>query len=321
VRLVAIAALLLAAVLLPACGSGDGGAKREATVVLALDFTPNAAHAPIYEAVRRGFDRQRGVRIQIRAPGSAPDSLKLLAAGRADLGVLDIQDLALARARGADLVGVAALVQRPLGAIIALPSISRPRDLEGHRVGVSGLPSDPAFLRAIVEGDGGDFESLDLLTIGFAAVPNLIQKKVDAVPAFWNAEGVTLRRRGVPVKIFRVEDYGAPRYPEVVLVTSRRTLERRREAIVATLRAIGEGTRSTLADPEPVVRRIAEAGSTDAGLVRAQLAAIRPALSPPLKLDRAVLLKWAAWDERFHILPRRPDVDRTFVFGLADGGG
>jgi NitT/TauT family transport system substrate-binding protein/putative hydroxymethylpyrimidine transport system substrate-binding protein len=311
-----LAALVLAALALAACGSG-GGEDSDETVVVALDFTPNAAHAPIYEAVRRGFDRERGVRIQIRAPGSAPDSLKLLAAGRADLGVLDIQDLALARARGADLVGVAALVQRPLGAIIALPSIRRPRDLEGRRVGVSGLPSDPAFLRAIVEGDGGDFDSLDLLTIGFAAVPNLIQKKVDAVPAFWNAEGVTLRRRGVPVRIFRVEDYGAPPYPEVVLVTSRRTLERRREAVLSTLRAIGAGTRSTLADPEPVIRRIAEAGSTDVGLVRAQLAAIRPALSPPLTLDRAVLLKWAAWDERHHILPRRPDVDSTFVFGLS----
>src|SRR3954462_2656544 len=215
------------AALIGGCGSGDGG-KPDATVVVALDFTPNAAHAPIYEAVRRGFDLNRGVQIQIRSPGSAPDSLKLLAAGKADLGVLDIQDLALARERGADLVGVAALVQRPLGAIIAQPDIGRPRDLAGHRVGVSGLPSDPAFLRAIVESDGGDFGKLDLLTIGFAAVPNLIQKKVDAVPAFWNAEGVTLRRRGVPDKIFKVDDYGAPRYPEVVLVTSRKTLGRPR---------------------------------------------------------------------------------------------
>ena len=287
---------------------------------VALDFTPNAAHAPIYEAVRRGFDTQRGVRIRIRAPGSAPDSLKLLSAGRVDLGVLDIQDLALARERGADLVGVAALVQRPLGAIIARREISRPRDLAGHRVGVSGLPSDPAFLRAIVESDGGDFGSLRLITIGFNAVPNLIEKKVDAVPAFWNAEGVTLQQRGVPIRIFRVDDYGAPPYPEVVLVTSRKTLQSRRAAVIATLRAIGAGVQSTLADPEPVARRIADAGSADIALVRAQLAAVRPAFTPPLTLDRAVLRKWAAWDARFHIVPRRPDVDRMFEFGLMGGG-
>jgi putative hydroxymethylpyrimidine transport system substrate-binding protein len=323
VRLVssAAAAVLVLAALLVGCGGSSSGASGDATVVVALDFTPNAAHAPIYEAVRGGFDRRHGVRIQIRSPGSAPDSLKLLAAGKSDLGVLDIQDLALARERGADLVGVAALVQRPLGAIIAQPDVDRPRDLAGRRVGVSGLPSDPAFLRAIVEGDGGDFDSLDLLTIGFDAVPNLIQKKVAAVPAFWNAEGVTLRRRGVPVHVFRVEDYGAPRYPEVVLVTSRETLERRRAAVLSTLRAIADGTRATLADPGPVIERIARAGASDPGLVRAQLAAIRPALTPPLVLDRAVLEKWATWDARHHLLPRRPDVGKTFVFGLAGEQG
>jgi NitT/TauT family transport system substrate-binding protein/putative hydroxymethylpyrimidine transport system substrate-binding protein len=106
----------------------------------------------------------------------------------------------------------------------------------------------------------------------------------------------------------------------VVLVTSRKTLARRRDAILATLRAIGAGARSTLADPEPVVRRIADAGGADPGLVRAQLRAIRSALSPTLRLDRPVLLRWAAWDARHHLLPRRPDVDSTFVFGLPLGG-
>jgi ABC-type nitrate/sulfonate/bicarbonate transport system substrate-binding protein len=92
---------------------------------------------------------------------------------------------------------VAALVQRPLAAIITQPDTRRPRELEGRTVGVSGLRSDPAVLRAVVEGDGGDYEEVRQVTIGFAAVPNLIQKKIDAVPAFWNAEGVILRQRGV----------------------------------------------------------------------------------------------------------------------------
>jgi len=125
----------------------------------------------------------------------------------------------------------------------------------------------------------------------------------------------------VPVRIFKADDYGAPRYPEVVLVTSRRTLARRHDAILGTLRAIGAGTRSTLANPGPVVQRIADAGSTDPGLVRAQLAAIRPALTPPLVLNRAVLEKWATWDAQHHLLPHRPDVGSTFDFGLLRGRG
>jgi putative hydroxymethylpyrimidine transport system substrate-binding protein len=322
-----LAATLAAAVLtLAACGGGGGdedgattAARRPARpATLALDFTPNAVHAPIYAAVREGFDRRHGVRIHIREPGSSPNSLALLTSGRVDVGILDIHDLALARQRGVDVVGVAALVQKPLAALIAQPGIARPRDLAGRTVGVSGLPSDPAFVRAVVQGDGGDPSRVKQVTIGFQAVSSILSKRVDAVPAFWNAEGVALRERGVRTREFRVERYGAPPYPEVILVTARRTLERRRAVVAGVVAAIGDGIRSVLARPDPAARQIARAaGQADLGLVRAQLRALRPAIVPPLRLDRAVLERWAAFDARFGIVRRRPDVDRAFAFGVA----
>ena len=48
-----------------------------------------------------------------------PTHRERLAAGRADMAVVDIHDLGLARAAGRDVVGVGALVQRPLAAVIA----------------------------------------------------------------------------------------------------------------------------------------------------------------------------------------------------------
>jgi putative hydroxymethylpyrimidine transport system substrate-binding protein len=315
---VAAALLLTLAPLAGGCGGDSDSDEQLRSAVVGLDFTPNAVHAPIYMAVRNGYDRKHGVRLRIRPPGSSPDSLKLLASGRADVAVLDIHDLGLARERGADVVAVAALVQRPLAAIIAQPDIHRPRELEGRTVGVSGLPSDPAVLRAVVEGDDGDYDKVRQLTIGFAAVPNLIQRKIDAVPAFWNAEGVVLRQRGVPTREFRVDDYGAPPYPEVVLFTTRATLQKRRRMVEGVVRALRDGTESVLADPEPAIREIARAGGADEELVRAQLKAVVPILRPPLKLNRRVLERWADFDERFGILRRRPDVRRAFAFDLAE---
>jgi putative hydroxymethylpyrimidine transport system substrate-binding protein len=70
------------------------------------------------------------------------------------------------------------------------------------------------------------------------------------VPAFWNAEGVALRHRGLAVREFRVEDYGAPPYPEVILMAARRTLEQHRGRLRRTLTAIERGLRDTLADPD-----------------------------------------------------------------------
>src|SRR5437867_967542 len=122
---------LLGALIALACGcGGSSGGNGTPVVRLALDFTPNAAHAPIYAAVRTGADRRHGVRLRIIQPGAGtPDSLKLVASGRADVGVLDIHDLGLAAERGADVVGIGALVQRPLAAVIARGQVKRPRDL------------------------------------------------------------------------------------------------------------------------------------------------------------------------------------------------
>ena len=101
----------IAAALLAGCGDDP---PAPAPVSVALDFTPNAVHAPIYEAIDEGLDREQDVRLRIIAPGSSPDSLKSVLTGRADIGVLDIHDLGLALTRGRDLVAVGALVQRPL---------------------------------------------------------------------------------------------------------------------------------------------------------------------------------------------------------------
>lgn len=312
-------ALVLAALALLVCGCGEKTEPlgQPSAIRLALDFTPNAAHAPVYAAIRTGADRRRGVRLKVLPPGSGtPDSLKLVASGRADVGILDIHDLGLAAAKGADVVGIGALVQKPLAAVIARGKVRRPRDLAGKRVGVTGLPSDVAVLRAVVQGDKGRFSKVRQVTIGFSAVPQMVAGKVDAVTAFWNAEGVVLKERGVPTRDFRVERYGAPAYPEVVLFAKRETVARKRAQLVALLRAVSDGVRAVHADSKAAITEIARLSSADESLVAAQMRAVDPLFDPPVRLDRAVLERWAAWDAKFGILPRRPRVDRLFDLDL-----
>jgi putative hydroxymethylpyrimidine transport system substrate-binding protein len=294
--------LLAGLLLIAGCGGEDAPAGAERGT-LALDFQPNAVHAGVYAAEN----------LRIRVPSASTDSLKLLAAGRADMSVVDIHDLGLARQEGADVVGVGALVQRPLAAVIARAgTVRRPRDLEGRRVGVTGLPSDEAVLRAVVENDGGDFERVDSISVGFSAVPSLVSRRVDAVVSFWNAEGVALRERGVRTREFRVDEFGAPRYPELVLAVTRETLDGRTELVDAMLDEIASGTRAALGDRDAIVTELARAGGSDETLMRAQLEAVAPALEPPVRLDREALEGWARFDAEFGILRDAPDLDRAF---------
>ncbi len=315
------AALLAIVAVLAVAGCGDEGkgGEKPQPVTVALDFTPNAAHVGLYAARMAGRDTGEGVRLRIRNPSSSSDSLKLLATGRADIAVADIHDLGLARERGSDLVGVGALVQRPLASVIAGPGVKRPRALEGKRVGVTGVPSDDAVLRAVVEGDGGNPKRVKKITIGFNAVAALVAKKVAAATAFWNVEGVELRLHGVKTREFRVDEFGAPRYPELVLVVKRETLDHDRAKLVDALSAIGDGVRAAEKDPGPALAEVARASAERPATVRAQFDAVRPALDPPVRLSRTALEGWATFDVKFGILKERPDVSRAFDLTVAAG--
>lgn len=318
-----MSALGIAALAVASCGpDGSGEDRPDRPAALILDFTPNAVHAGIYLALDREFDGAEGVELAVDAPSSSTDSIRLLLSGRAQMAILDIHDLALARAKGRDVVGVMALVQRPLASILAQPGIRRPRDLEGRRVGVTGLPSDDAVLRSIVEGDGGDPGAVRTVTIGFEAVPALLSRRIDGATAFWNAEGVAIRSRRPQIKEFRVDDYGAPPYPELVLCVTRETLRDDPAIVRATVRALRRGYREALLDPESAVSALGGANrGRDRAAVERELSAVGGAFTAAPGgfgvLDRDRLRAWAAWEQRLGIVDRAPDVDRAFDFSFA----
>ena len=312
-----IHALALVAVLaLTGCGASGDGAPNQAATLL-LDFQPNAVHTGIYTAVDRGYDDALGVNLRIRAPSDSTDAVKLLVSGRTDLAILDIHDLAIARERGRDLVGVMAIVQVPLAAILAQPDVRTPRDLEGRRVGVTGLPSDDAVLRSIVAGAGGDPAKVRATTIGFTAVPSLLTGRVSGATGFWNAEGVALRARRPNLREFRVDDYGAPAYPELVLTVTRATLRDEPDVVGAAVKAIARGYSEVLSDPESAVSTLVDAASgLDRASVTRELDAVSPAFTAGAhtfgELDPSRLRAWARWELRFGIVKRLPDVARAF---------
>jgi NitT/TauT family transport system substrate-binding protein/putative hydroxymethylpyrimidine transport system substrate-binding protein len=312
------AVALLAAALLLAGVAGCGGSGAEpgvpkgATVV--LDFTPNAVHSGIYAAKAEGFYEDAGIDLHIQAPGESTDAPKLLAAGRTDFAILDITDLGIADEKGLELVGLMPIVQRPLAAVLARRDgpVKRPRDLDGHSVGVTGLPSDTAVVRSEVAGDGGDPSGVDEVTIGFNAVAFLAAGKVDASTGFWNAEAVEAERSGIPLRVFKVDEYGAPHYPELILTTTRKELEDEPTLVEDMVAATRRGYDFAVSEPQAALGDLLAANpSLNRADQAAQLKVLLPALKP-LPFDEAVLKEWSAWASSHELLPEPADVAKTF---------
>ena len=307
--LVAILSLLL----FGACGDESDDRTAPRPVALALDFQPNAAHASIYAAVREDLDARHDVALRVRVPGASTDSLKLLAAGRAQFSIVDIHDLGLARERGADVVGVGALVQRPLAAVIARAGIGRPRELEGSRVGVTGLPSDDAVLRAVVEHDGGRMARV-------RRHHDRLLGRAEPDRRAGGRGGLVLERRGRGTtgrgacpRTSSASTATAPRAtPSWCWPRPRVRCAPSRNSCATWWQRSPTAHAAALADRQATVADVARAAGADEELIRAELTAIAPALSPPLRLDRAALRSWAAFDARFGILRRAPDVERAF---------
>jgi len=312
----AMLAVVLLAAFLAGCGSsGNPLPYEDATLV--LDFTPNAVHAGIYSALARRFDQAEGVALHVVAPSASTDSVKLLETGKANFAILDIHDLAIARERGEDIVGIMAIVERPLASVIARPSVRSPRALAGMTAGVTGVPSDSAVLHSIVSGSGGDAAAVKQVTIGFNAVPALLSGRVAAATAFWNDEGVTLQRRRPGFHVFRVDDYGAPAYPELILCATRASLKADPNLAHAVVRSLVRGYGVTLNDPEGSESDLeSRVPGLDPTLVAAELGAVSPAFEAPDghvgELVAPTLRAWAAWEARFGIVKRPPDVLTMF---------
>ena len=213
-------------------------------LTLWLDWYPTTDHAGIYVALAKGFYAREGLDVSARIPSGAADATQLLAHGTGDIGISYEPTVLLARARGIPIVATAAIVQRPLNAVLSLAGsgIVRPRQLEGRTVGLAGDPSDYTDLQAVVSHDGGDYAKVRKVVVNYALLQGLLAKKVDAIiGAYWSWEALQADQGGHPVNVMRLDRFGVPTYDELVFVTGRGQLAREPSTLRAFLRATFKG--------------------------------------------------------------------------------
>jgi len=331
-----LAALLAAALLLSACGEREDpppAAAGNATerIDLVLDYFPNADHAGIYAAEASGAFEDARLQVTPRAPSDPSAPLRLLEAGRADLVVSYQPEVLLARDRGAKVVAIGALVQKPLTSIISIGDrpVRRAEDLAGKRVGTAGIPYQDAYLKAILAEAGVDEGDVRRVDVGFNLTPAMLSGRVDAtLGSFWNYEGVELQRRGRRPQILRVEKLGVPTYNELVIVAREQDARDRGPVLRRFLQALQRGHQALRRDPGPGIDALLEANrNLDRGLQEASVRATLPVFFPEDRdrpfgwMESGEWQAYGAWMAENGLLRRREDPRRALTTEFLPGEG
>ena len=239
----------------------------ETAVHLKLDRKIDGPAAPFFIAIDRGYFKAEGLDVTIDAAAATDpqDAIKLLAAGRYDLAVSDINQLIKLRDQAAIGAKAAFIVfDKPCAAIIARRSrgIAAPGDLAGRILGAPA--SEPASTRwpIFAKLNGIDTDKVTVENVGLPVRdPMLASGEVDAVTGCAFTSYIDLKERGVPkddLAVWQMADYGVELYGDAIIASEGFAAEKP-DAVRGFLRAYVKALKETVRDPagaiEAVLRR------------------------------------------------------------------
>jgi len=219
---------------------------------VSLDYFANPNHIPLYVALERGYFDDEGIEVDIFVPANPSDPVKLAAAQAVEIALTPQINYLIARSEGLPLTAIGALIDRPLGGLLALRDhgIEALEDLAGKRIGYALAPLEPILWETVFDCAGIDPSGFELINVGFNTVTALITGNVEAIGAFRNYEVLQLEELGYEPVFFPQEDYCVPATYEILLVSHPAFISERCEEAAAFIRALVRAIDWTIANPE-----------------------------------------------------------------------
>ena len=238
--------MCLSVLLLSACNNKSAvDNKKLEEINVVLDWYPNAVHSFIYDAIKKGYYEQEGLKVNIVFPSNTNDAISLTSAGKAQIGIYYPHDVIQVRAQqDVPVKIIGSIVQSPLNIVMSLAekNIKSPKDFEGKTIGYAGTALSEAMIKSMMKNESVNEDTVKFLDVGFDLMSSMTTKKVDAtIGCLVNHEVPQLEEEGFKVNYFTVDKYGVPTYPELVFVTSDNLIKEKKELISKFLRASKKG--------------------------------------------------------------------------------
>ena len=306
--------LLTAALVLGLILSGPARAADHLTLL--LDWFVNPDHGPILVADKLGYFKAAGLEVDIVAPSDPNDPPKLVAAGKADIGVSYQPQLHIQVDQGLPLVRIGTLVATPLNSLLVLADgpIHKIEDLKGKKVGFSVGGFEDTLLQAMLARHGLALDAVELVNVNFALAPALLSGQVDGViGAYRNFEMNQLALEGKPGRAFYPEEEGVPAYDELIFIANRAKLDDPR--LGRFLDAVERGVQYLVNHPDESFKLFVEGRPEldDALNRRAWTDTVARFALRPAALDHARYARFAAFLAQQGLIKPPPPVDSYAV--------
>jgi ABC-type nitrate/sulfonate/bicarbonate transport system substrate-binding protein len=222
------------------------------TVTTQLLWIKNVESAGLWIADANGYFRDAGITANVLAGGPGLASAEaLVAAGRADVGIDQIDRIVDAIAAGADLVVIGAIFQQSPAGLLSLPAhpVRTARDIVGKRIGLQ--QGARVYIDGILTLNHLPRDFTEVV-VGFDPQP-LVEGACDAYLCFVTNQPLILTQHGVAHVVVTFEQLGLASYGECLFCT-REYLRSHRSTLVRYLGALARGWTENARDPVPAAR-------------------------------------------------------------------
>jgi NitT/TauT family transport system substrate-binding protein len=224
-------------------------------IIFGSNWYAQSEHGGYYQALAEGIYKRYNLDVEIKMGGPQVNVLQLLLAGKYDLAMGDDLQTLKAVEQNLPLVTIATTFQRSPTVLIAHPGPKKLEDLKGHTLFI-GQASETTFWPWLKAKYG--FTEAQKKPYTFSVQPFLVDKN-SATQGYLASEPFTIQRQtGTAPTVFLLGDYGYPPYAQTI-VTTRKALAEKKDAMKRFLQASAEGWKSYLKNPAPANALIRQA--------------------------------------------------------------
>lgn len=188
-----------------------------------LDWYPNPDHAPLVIAQQKGYFKEQGLDVTLVGPADPNDPPKLVAAGKADIGITYEPQFMEQVDQGLPLIRIGTLIDKPLNCLVVMndSGIKSLADLKGKRIGSTNGGLTSVMINNLLKDQGLSKDDVTLVNVRYSLTQALLSHKVDAVTGMnRNVEVPQLEARNKKVHAFFPEEHGIPNYSELIFISN-----------------------------------------------------------------------------------------------------